>query len=212
MQDEWIAKLAAIGGALNAPVKSPDADIRYDLLGGAIFWSDERPKVPLEEADCLKLVLRYRTTLIEGNPDPNFRVYWDAAQELFPNWPGFSPERCRENEQLAEFGRKSSDQGILSIKLSHIVCRLEQEFSAPVSFKAIEKRMDRTDPPDITVRELHDIVCRCVRLSGRMVSDDAWQRVRRCVAEGMGVETGLVDEESRLARDFADRCSHRAPH
>ena len=176
MQDEWIAKLAAIAGALNALVKSPGADIRYDLFGGAIFWSDERPEAPLEEADCLKLVLRYRTTLIEGNPDPNLRVYWDAGQELFPDWPGFTPERCSVNEKLAEFGRKSSDQGILSIKLLDIVYRLGQEFSAPVSFKAIEKRMDRTDPPDITIREIHDILCRCVRLSGRKLPDDAWER------------------------------------
>jgi hypothetical protein len=66
----------------------------------------------------------------------------------------------------------------------------------------IEKHVDRNDPPDITVGEIHDLTCRCARLAGKDVPADSWDRVRRSVSDSLGVSPELVTKESSLMRDL----------
>jgi hypothetical protein len=74
----------------------------YDLLSDAIYWSDELPSRDVlyrfDNWEVVRFVLRYRTTLSLGSPEEEYRCYYEKSKELFPNWPGFLPERCgREN-------------------------------------------------------------------------------------------------------------------
>ena len=78
----------------------------YDVLADALVWSDEYPKdIPgrHHEFDCIKLLLRYRTTLLLGAPNDFFRPYWERGKELFPNWAGFCIARLTPTEELRKF-------------------------------------------------------------------------------------------------------------
>jgi hypothetical protein len=75
---------------------SPGAVLSYELLSDSLVWSDEIPD--LEDRDArsfgpLRYVLRFRTSLILGEPEERCRGYWEEAQRLFPDWPGFDPRR-----------------------------------------------------------------------------------------------------------------------
>jgi hypothetical protein len=92
----------------------PDATVGYDVLSDALVWSDEYPSNiagRLAEFDCVKLLLRYRTSLLLGKPDDSFKPYWDHAKERFPDWAGFCSTRLVATEALKaqyEHDRKSA--------------------------------------------------------------------------------------------------------
>jgi hypothetical protein len=69
---------------------------RYHLFADAVYWSDEFPPgLKFISENCLRLVLRYRTDILLGRaPDATIKVYWDAAKHAFPNWIGFTTNRC----------------------------------------------------------------------------------------------------------------------
>jgi hypothetical protein len=203
LPDELIAKLDTIAGAMNALVKSSEATIQYDMLAGALWWSDERPAIgQIEDSDCLRPVFRYRTSLIISEPEPAYLPYWLAARKAFPQWPGFDLERCRPDESLVALYRRSSARALLSLDLADILCRLDKEFHGMVPWKIIEKHVDKNDPPDITAGELSDLTCRCIRLAGREIPPDAWERVRKTVSESLVVAPEIVMKESWLVRDL----------
>lgn len=79
---------------MNTLARSSRAQILYHILADAIYWSDEMP-FPIEPLteNCLRLVLRYRTTLILGVPDAKWKPYWEEALRQFPNWIGFDQAR-----------------------------------------------------------------------------------------------------------------------
>src|SRR4051794_29424691 len=82
----------------------PTARVRYNPFADAIYWSDEVPaKLTDDEEDALRILLRYRTSLIIGRADPMWAPLWGAATELFPRWIGFSEERTRGNRGLVDF-------------------------------------------------------------------------------------------------------------
>jgi hypothetical protein len=97
MEASAAAKLREIAACLQVLRPSPGAVLSYELLSDALVWSDEIPELEGARADRpfwpLRYVLRYRTSLILGAPEEQFREYWDAAQRLFPDWPGFDPRR-----------------------------------------------------------------------------------------------------------------------
>ena len=65
---------------------------------------------PLRKLWCLRPVLRYRTSLIQGQADERFVDFWNAGRTLFPNWPGFAPARCEPNtDLLAKLERFKAD-------------------------------------------------------------------------------------------------------
>lgn len=90
--------LAAVAPLLNDLKASPDAAPLYDLMSGGLLWTDEFPdfralrKIP--GWGVVRLLFRFRTTLILGEPDAELRFCWEAGQALFPGWPAFDPGRC----------------------------------------------------------------------------------------------------------------------
>jgi hypothetical protein len=87
----------------------PDAGavLFYELMSDALAWSDEIPEMESQQVRAfrpLRFLLRYRTSLILGQPDQRYQEYWDEALTLFPEWPGFEPRR-----RAAEL-RQSYDQ------------------------------------------------------------------------------------------------------
>jgi hypothetical protein len=203
LQTELIKKLAAIAGAMNALSKSPDATMHYDMLAGALWWSDERPaSSQIGNSDCLRVLFRYRTSVIINETEAEYLPYWLAAEKEFPKWPGFDPERCRPDDDLAALYRRSNAEGLLSLHLADIVCRLKNEFRGMVPWKIIEKHVAQNEPPDISMGELYDLTCRCVGLAGHEIPADAWDRVRRCVSESLAIAPDMVTKESWLVRDL----------
>jgi hypothetical protein len=89
--------LSELASLMQNTIRCHEAAFTYDILSGALLWSDELPdfrllrKVP--HWSILRFVLRFRMTLILGQPDEELREYWDKARQLFPQWPGFSVDR-----------------------------------------------------------------------------------------------------------------------
>jgi hypothetical protein len=76
----------------------PNAERGYNAESAAFLWTDER--LHLTRATCERLgsraevhLLRYRTSLIRGEPVEEYRAPWDQLQAACPDWPGFRPER-----------------------------------------------------------------------------------------------------------------------
>lgn len=201
MKEQLLAEIVAIAKQMNSLPKSSEATVSYDLLADGLWWSDER--IPHSgSSDSLRVLLRYRTSLIIGEPEDRYLTFWSAAKQAFPNWPGFDPERCGADEGLATIYHKSKKIGMLSLDLMDIVCRLEKAFNGKVPAKIIEKHAYRNDPPDIAVGELYDLTCRCIRMSGSETPPDAWERLRDCVAASLGIDTDSIFRESRLVSDL----------
>src|SRR5687767_10836629 len=92
-RNERLAKIAPKLGCLK---EDPNARVNYELMSDSLVWSDELPPPDQYEAHevwCLRGVWRFRTTLMLGAPEERFRPSWEEAQRLFPNWPGFLPQR-----------------------------------------------------------------------------------------------------------------------
>jgi hypothetical protein len=103
MHIDYFAELDRIANEMDQTRILPDATVSYDVLADALAWSDEYPRNiggRLAEFDCVKLLLRYRTTLLLGKPDDFFKPYWDHARERFPSWAGFGSTRLTTTEEL----------------------------------------------------------------------------------------------------------------
>jgi hypothetical protein len=90
------SQLAEIAGLLRALQRSPDARMFYELLSDSLMWTDEIPEVDASNVGglrSLRYVFRYRTGLMLGAPDDRYGSFWNEAQHLFPDWPGFDPAR-----------------------------------------------------------------------------------------------------------------------
>jgi len=99
MSDEF-QELHDIAPKLNQLTADPDARVYFEWMSGGLVWSDELPPIKERvpgESQCLRGIWRYRSSLIMGNPAEKCRPWWEKAQELFPNWPGFLPERRSES-------------------------------------------------------------------------------------------------------------------
>lgn len=92
------------------------ATLHYHVMADALLWSDEIPgKIDPEADDALRCLLRYRTSLILGKPEEEWRHFWDAGRVAFPNWIGFLSERSTPNQKLTNFYYRAvaqSDQEI----------------------------------------------------------------------------------------------------
>jgi hypothetical protein len=108
---DFFAQFTRIGRELDATRARADASIGYDVLAGAVVWSDEYPldlAGRVADFDCVKLLLRFRTTVILGDADESLRAYWCEGQRLFPNWAGFRPERIAPTPELRDYYEKSN--------------------------------------------------------------------------------------------------------
>jgi hypothetical protein len=106
MTVDWFQQYVHIATEMNDVHALPGAEPGYDVLTDAIIWSDEYPSNVagrMVDFDCLKLLFRYRTSILTGHPDETFRPYWDRAMELFPQWAGFASSRLVPSEELTKF-------------------------------------------------------------------------------------------------------------
>ena len=102
--DELLLRLESIAPQMNACSRSESAQLNYDMMADAIWWSDERPNFNhAKDHWCLRPVFRYRTTLILGPSEPQWLPFWERALELFPDWPGFHRSRTKSEPKLAAF-------------------------------------------------------------------------------------------------------------
>lgn len=66
------------------------------MLSGGLLWDDEYPPINqlhAEELLILRMLLRYRASLIANDPETKLADYWLALNEAVPAWPGFNPSR-----------------------------------------------------------------------------------------------------------------------
>lgn len=92
-----------LAAELNDTTPTADATLDYDLLADALVWSDEYPPPRMErlgDVTCIRVLLRYRTTILLGSPDESLKLYWDMALAMFPNWAGLSAERLIPSDEL----------------------------------------------------------------------------------------------------------------
>jgi hypothetical protein len=98
--DELRREFEQLAPVLNNMKVHPDVVPQYDLVSDSLFWLDELPDLvghSTSELWCLRPLLRFRTTLIIGEPDEQLRLFWDLAHELFPSWPGLLSVRRSES-------------------------------------------------------------------------------------------------------------------
>jgi len=115
MSIDWMEKLARIAEEMNRIHAVPGAEMRYDVTADAIFWTDEYPANLAGRAwdfQCVKILLRYRTSVLTGQPDETFGPYWDRARQLFPNWAGFEPKRFVPTDEMIEFYDHHKDRDL----------------------------------------------------------------------------------------------------
>ena len=101
--NQLIQSVSILADILTQSEITESAIARYELLSGSLVWSDEIPTHTVQNSDCLRYILNYRTGLIIGEPDGTFAPIWQEALRQFPNWIGFLPERIVYNSELAEF-------------------------------------------------------------------------------------------------------------
>ena len=113
--DELLLRLDSIARQMNACVRSESAELNYDMMADALWWSDERPNLPdAKDHWCLRPVFRFRTTLILGTPETQYQPFWDRALVLFPEWPGFHHTRTAPNTDLVAFHKRKHDKAMAS--------------------------------------------------------------------------------------------------
>lgn len=109
LQAKALSNLAPL---LEALPFDPSAALGYDMLAGGVVWSDELPEFDVvcrvHQWDTIRYVLRYRTTLILGEPEEAFREYWDEARRQFPRWPGFDERRLSVDVRDAVLAREKA--------------------------------------------------------------------------------------------------------
>jgi len=102
--DEYFDCLETIAPRMNSMRYDVSAELRYDMMSDALWWSDERPAFnDAKDHWCLRPVLRYRTSVIVRSPEAEGLRFWDRARELFPEWPGFHEFRKTSSKELLEF-------------------------------------------------------------------------------------------------------------
>lgn len=74
-----------------------DAELRYDMMSDAVYWSDEPPAIDSHEAIeavwALRPVFHHRVCVMLARPSP-YAHLWELARDLFPMWIGFAHDRC----------------------------------------------------------------------------------------------------------------------
>lgn len=201
--NEWDERFAAAIREFNALPKSADATVNYCMLSGALYWSDESPPSSTDDSLCLfRSLVNHRTRMIIGEPNAAAHPFWLWAKGAFAKWPGFDADRCKPDETLAAFYRRSDVSAMFSFDLEEVFCALEEQFNEMVPRRVILKRAERATPPEITAGEIYELVCRCQSRARKEVPADAWQRVRDSICEGLNIRPEAVTKASRLRQDL----------
>jgi hypothetical protein len=104
----------------------PSAQPSFELLSGALIWSDERKLDSFDAVCALRPVWNYRTGLLLGEPPARFEAAWSRAKELFPEWIGFDPSRCTPTPELTALARKLQSKGDREIDKCDRLMRREE--------------------------------------------------------------------------------------
>jgi hypothetical protein len=115
-----------IASELDRTTASSEAVLSYDLLADALVWSDEFPpprKDRLGDITSIRVLLRYRTSILLGKPDTSLKLYWDWALKMFPNWAALCPERLKPTEEIVKFYEEHKIMGDKSIHRMEKYCR-----------------------------------------------------------------------------------------
>ena len=102
-------QLTTLSDHLNS-ISTPDpaARVFYELMSGALIWSDEtNDETPVYVIWALRQLFAYRAQLILDNAQPNDE-FWDQCVKLFPNWIGFRPDRRTQAPELLAVYRRGS--------------------------------------------------------------------------------------------------------
>jgi len=110
MTEQIIRQYAEMATRMPADSASSQTAPSYHMLADAIYWPDEIP-TDLDDfsENCLRFILRYRTTLILEKPEEKWGKYWDEANRQFPQWIGFSESRTTPTESLKDVYRTLSN-------------------------------------------------------------------------------------------------------
>lgn len=111
MDSQIIAGFKRISPKLNQMRLSQDAVPFYELMSGAIIWTDERP--PFEtgtlELGSLRMIWNYRTSVFLGQPRMEYKELWETAFSLAPNWPGFATSRQTATPDIMDLISKGQE-------------------------------------------------------------------------------------------------------
>jgi hypothetical protein len=81
-------------------VPDDNAVVKYDLLAGALLWSDETDKAtPFDVTSALRFLWHIRTLIMLDRASTDHE-FWKTCQALFPCWVGFLPERRTPTPEL----------------------------------------------------------------------------------------------------------------
>ncbi|MEK6235766.1 MAG: hypothetical protein N2C14_13745 [Planctomycetales bacterium] len=201
--DDLFRRLSDVADRMNELEQREDAELSFDLLAGAVLWSDECPKVASTfDQVCLRPVLRYRMSLILGKPEPKHFRWWEEAQRCFPRWPGFSPERSQPSDSIIAYYNRKNQEGLMGLELLGIGDQLKKEFDDVSVCEALDKAAQKNDPPDVTAGRIHKIVCAALRLAGRPIPSDSWERTRNCIAKELRIPSETIQLDSWIAQDL----------
>lgn len=107
-QQEFLRTLVRYKDDLNRLIAADrDVEVFFDIMSGGLVWTDETPEnMPVRARWCLRPLFGYRTALIIGEEQEENSDYWNSCQAIFPNWIGFSKERCVSNPELLQTYRR----------------------------------------------------------------------------------------------------------
>jgi hypothetical protein len=200
MSGKQLERLQSIADEMDRLEKKPNAVVRYDVMAGALWWSDERRDFyNVEDHLCLRPLFRYRTSVILEAPEEVYQTFWDRGLQLFHNWPGFEPERRQPAQGLKAFYRRKHAEAIQSIAISDIAFRIKNEFGGYPSCRTLLTAALKHDPPDITVQEIYRLLSRSLAIAGKPIPKDAWERVKTCIAGTLGISADGVQPETRVS-------------
>ena len=102
-----LATNAAHLNAINVSAECPV--VFYEIMSGALVWSDETTKdTPTEAIWALRFIRAFRTGLMTNKPREELRAFWDYGQSLFPQWIGFRPERSQPTPEILALYRREN--------------------------------------------------------------------------------------------------------
>ena len=82
----------------------------YDIMSGAVVWTDETRhlfrRTPTDVIDVLRFLWAYRTSLMFGEPREELAEFWEYGLTHFPRWVGFRPQRRQPTPKLLRIYRK----------------------------------------------------------------------------------------------------------
>ena len=85
----------------------PKCKFQYELMSGAVIWSDEmRGNLSSELISGLRVVWAYRSSLYLEEPRKEFEDVWNRARELFPSWPGFHESRLKPDGKVISYYKR----------------------------------------------------------------------------------------------------------